>query len=317
MLNEYDFQSIFKNEFNYFIKFKRSSGLKYQNEIYRIKAMDNILFNLKLKSKKITRNTFYELTKRNDMLGENYARHYGIIIDFCKFLISNGYKDIYYESKKFKVTNNYKPVIFSDEEINLLFETMNQYIKQDEKKYYIYYTYSILVRLLYACGLRISEALKIKITDVNFKNNTITIINSKRNVSRIIVFSNSMKQCLKDYINTFKIIDGLLFQNDGKPIVKESIRTFYKKVLRIANLNINAHLHDLRHVFCNKAFNQMLEKGYDENVVIVYLYKYMGHKYITETEYYLHFTNYNKKKILETNDTFSKSLYEGVDLSNE
>lgn len=317
MLNEYDFQSIFKNEFNYFIKFKRSSGLKYQNEIYRLKSMDNILFNLKLKSKKITRDTFYELTKRNGMIGENYARYYGIIMEFCKFLISNGYRNIYYENKKFKVTNNYKPIIFNDEEINLLFGTMNQYIKQDEKHYCLYYTYSILIRLLYACGLRISEAVQIKITDIDFKNNTITIVNSKRNVSRIIVFSNSMKQCLNDYINTFKIIDGLLFQNNGKPIVKESLRTFYKKVLSIANLNVNAHLHDLRHIFCNKAFNQMLEKGYDENVVIVYLYKYMGHKYITETEYYLHFTNYNKKKLLETNDTFSKNLYEGVDLSDE
>ena len=59
----------------------------------------------------------------------------------------------------------------------------------------------------------------------------------------------------------------------------------------------------------------MLEKGYDENVIIVYLHKYLGHKSIAETEYYLHFTDYNK--LLETNDAFSKSLYEGVDLDNE
>ena len=81
-------------------------------------------------------------------------------------------------------------------------------------------------------------------------------------------------------------------------------------------MNINAHVHDLRHCFANNALNQMLEKGYDENVVIVYLYKYMGHKYITETEYYLHFTDYNKRKLIDTNDTFSKSLYEGVDLDD-
>ncbi len=61
----------------------------------------------------------------------------------------------------------------------------------------------------------------------------------------------------------------------------------------------------------------MLEKGYDENVIIVYLHKYLGHKSIAETEYYLHFTDYNKNKLLETNDAFSKSLYEGVDLDNE
>ena len=55
MLNEYVFQSIFKNELNYFIKFKRSSGLKYQNEIFRLKIIDNILFNLNIKNKKITK----------------------------------------------------------------------------------------------------------------------------------------------------------------------------------------------------------------------------------------------------------------------
>ena len=317
MLNDYGFKSIFQNELNYFIKFKKSSGLKYQNEINRLKTIDNILFSLKLKSKKITKKVFLELVKNNNMQGENYARQYGVTLDFLKFLISNGYKNIYYENKKFKITNNYKPTIFSDEDINILFDTMDQYTKKFEgKKYIAYYTYSILIRLIYACGLRNSEAINITVENINFNQNTIDIINSKRNVSRIVV-SDSMKQCLIDYINTLKITNGFLFQIDEKQIPKEPLRKFYKKVLSLSHLNINSHLHDLRHCFCNKAFNQMLEKGYDENVVIVYLYKYMGHKYITETEYYLHFTNYNKNKLLETNDDFSKSLYEGVDLVNE
>lgn len=318
MLNECNFKSIFKNELNQFIKYKRNSGLKYQNEIFRLKKLDNILFSLKLNSKRLTKEYFDELIKRNNMQGENYARHYGVTLDFLKFLISNGYKKVYYENKKFKVINNYKPVIFTDEEIITLFDTMDKYTKEfSDKNYNSYYTYSIVIRLIYACGLRISETINIKIDDINFNENTINIINSKRNVSRIIVFSDSMKQCLLDYIDYTKITNGFLFQNNGKLLNKEALRLFYKKVLSITNLNVNAHIHDLRHCFCNKAFNQMLEKGYDENVVIVYLYKYMGHKYITETEYYLHFTDYNKNKLLEANDAFSKSLYEGVDLDND
>ena len=125
-----------------------------------------------------------------------------------------------------------------------------------------------------------------------------------------------MKECLENYIKLFNINEGLLFRNGRNKIIdNESLRNFYKKILNLSNLNYNSHIHDLRHCFCNKAFNQMLEKGYDENVVIVYLYKYMGHKSIHETEYYLHFVDYNKKKIIETNDIFSKKLYEGVDLS--
>lgn len=319
MLNNYDFKSVFKDELNYFVKYKRSLGLKYKKEILRLKYIDNILYSLKLKHKKITKEIFCKLTKRNNMIGENYARQYGVTKDFCKFLISNEYDDIYYENKRFNIINNYKPVIFSDEEINLLFQTMDEYKnKFINKKYYrIYYSYSVLFRLLYACGLRVSEVVKITIDNINFNENTIDIIDSKRHISRLVVFSNSMKKCLKDYIELFAIRDGLLFRNTINNIINtESLREYYKKILGLCNLNTNSHVHDLRHLFCNKALNQMLEKGYDENVVIVYLYKYLGHKTIVETEYYLHFTDYNKKKLIDTNDAFSKSLYEGVDLDD-
>ncbi len=319
MLNNYNFKSIFKNELNYFVKYKRNSGLKYENEIFRLKYIDNIFFNLKLKSKKITKETFYKLTERNNMIGENYARQYGVIKDFCKFLISSGYKNVYYKDKKFNVINNYKPIIFNDEEIVLLFKTMDAYKNscKDNKYYRVYYSYSIIFRLLYSCGLRISEVIKITIEDINFYENTINIVNSKRYISRLVVFSDSMKKCLEDYIELFKIKNGLLFKNNSNNIIDaNSLRKYYKKILKLCNLNTNSHVHDLRHIFCNNALNQMLEKGYDENVVIVYLYKYMGHKYITETEYYLHFTDYNKKKIIDTNDTFSKNLYEGVDFDD-
>lgn len=319
MLDSYNFKSIFKKELNYFIKYKRSLGLKYENEIFRLKYVDNILDKLKLKSKIITKETFYKLTERNNMQGENYARQYGVTKDFCKYLISNEYKNIYYEDKKFNVINNYKPVIFTNEEILLLFQTMDEYKTQYKgKKYYqLYYCYCILFRLLYSCGLRISEVIKVTINDINFDESTINIIDSKRHISRLIVFSNSMKKCLEDYIDLFDIADGLLFKNSrNEKISCKSLRKYYKTLLKLSNLNNNAHIHDLRHCFANNALNQMLEKGYDENVVIVYLYKYMGHKTITETEYYLHFTVSNKKKLIDINNTFSRSLYEGVDLDD-
>ena len=68
MLNSYNFKSIFQNELNYFVKYKRSLGLKYENEISRLRYIDNILYNLNLKSKKITKETFYKLTERNNMI---------------------------------------------------------------------------------------------------------------------------------------------------------------------------------------------------------------------------------------------------------
>ena len=320
MLNNYDFKSIFKEELNNFISYKRSLGYDYKTEISRLKYIDNILFQLKLSHKSITKETFFELTKRNDMKEANYARQYGVTKDFCKFLISKEYKNIYYEDKKFNIINNYNPIIFNDNEIDMLFNTMDNYknLHQNKKSYNLYYTYSIFFRLIYACGLRVSEGIKINIENVDFNENTIQIIDSKRHISRIVVFSDSLKDCLIHYINSLKLQKGLLFKNTrNNQLCKNQLRKYYRNIIIQAQLNNKSHIHDLRHCFCNKAFNQMLENGYDENVVIVYLYKYMGHKTITETEYYLHFTDYNKQKIINHNDTLSKKLYEGVDLDNE
>lgn len=320
MLNNYDFKSIFKEELNNFITYKRSLGYDYQREISRLKYIDTILFELKLKNKNIDKEIFYELTKRNNMKEANYARQYGVTKDFCKFLISNEYKNIYYEDKKFNIINNYKPVIFNDNEIDRLFDTMDKYknLHKNKRSYSLYYTYSIFFRLIYACGLRVSEGIKISIDDIDFNENTIKIIDSKRHISRIVIFSDSLKSCLTNYIKSIKISKGLLFRNTrNNRLCKSQLRKYYKNIIMQAQLNNQSHIHDLRHCFCNKAFNQMIEKGYDENVVIVYLYKYMGHKTITETEYYLHFTDYNKQKLISNNDTLSKKLYEGVDLDNE
>ncbi len=175
------------------------------------------------------------------------------------------------------------------------------------------FTYSIIVRLLYSCGLRISEVLNLTAGDLDIENNSINVFDSKNHVSRLVIFSDSMKQCFEKYIEICDIKDGMLFKNrKGKKIVYHTFRFYYKDMLAKANLNTDAKIHALRHIFANTAFNQMIEKGYNEGIIILYLQKYMGHKDIYETEYYLQFTDYNKQKMIEINDNFSKELYKGV-----
>lgn len=313
MLKDYKLKSIFKNEISYFIKYKQSLGNDYKNEISILKHLDKALVNLK--NKKIDKTTFEKVTKRNDTPYKSYSRKYHVINEFFKYLVSNGYKNIYYKDKKFHIVNDYQPIIFNNQEISKLFETLDQYKKNSSDSFYkINYTYSIIFRLVYSCGLRISEALKIKIEDVIIDNKIINIYDTKKHASRIVVFSETMKLCLIKYIDFNKIKEGLLFVNKkGKQIKYHTIRHYYKKMLYLARLNVDARIHDLRHTFVNNALNQMLSKGYDENVVLIYLHKYLGHESIRETEYYLHFTDYNKNKLLEYNNTLSKKLYEGVD----
>ena len=319
MLEENDFKSIFKDEFYSFIQYKRSLGYDYIREECHLKKIDLLITNLGLKSKVITKDIFYELVKKNNKTEHSYISNYRLVVNFLKYLVDNGYKNIYYESKKFHKINNFIPIIFSKKEIFTLFKIMDENTKTCSPSFYKRnYTYSIVFRLIYSCGLRISEALDLKVKDINLEENIINIIDSKNHVSRVIVCSESMKICLTNYIKKYNISDGLLFLNKkNKRIVRQTIMDYYKKVLVVASLNTKARIQDLRHCFANDALNQMLEKGYDENVVIVYLQKYLGHKSIKETERYLHFTDYNKQKIINNNDSFSKYLYEGINLNEK
>ena len=70
---------------------------------------------------------------------------------------------------------------------------------------------------------------------------------------------------------------------------------------RFNNGESGADVYDRTSMFVGTLFREFISPDYEnyENVVIVYLYKYMGHKTISETEYYLHFTDYNKQKIIK------------------
>lgn len=115
----------------------------------RLKKIDNILFELKLKSKIITKATFENLIERKNTQKENY--NYQVVNDFCKFLISNEFKNIYYIDKKWHANKNYIPTILNDGELKKLFRVCD-YLLQSHRNKRQYHGYCIIIRLLYSCG---------------------------------------------------------------------------------------------------------------------------------------------------------------------
>ena len=65
--------------------------------------------------------------------------------------------------------------------------------------------YATLARLLYGCGLRISEALSLKISDLDFTNNIIHVSATKNNTSRIVCMSDSLTNYIIKYIKHSKL----------------------------------------------------------------------------------------------------------------
>jgi len=314
------FKSVFKDEFAMFIAVKRNEGLKYNKEEYKLLIIDDILYRNNIQIKKIDSNTFNLIM--NSIPSESLSAKkeiYALIRQFSRYMKIIGFDTIEYEDITFIIKKNYVPVLFSDEQMLMIFDACDKKVNtsKNNRYYKLYYTYSIMLRLLYSCGLRVSEAVNLTCEDVDFNLGSIRIHNSKRNVSRMIVLSDTMKQCLMTYVNHFNIKSGVIFLNTrGKKVDSSYLLSFYRNILRSLVLNEKATLHNLRHQFTNTTYSLMLKKGFDENVIIAYLHRYLGHNTIKETEYYLHFTTDRKEKLITASSHLSKYLFKDV-ITNE
>lgn len=303
------FISIFKDEFNEFIKYKKSLGYIYRKEtIYWYDKLDKYFYENNLTRKEINKEMYDKwLIKRENESNNTYALRYTTIRQFCIYLINNKYENIYYSDEyNIKYKKDFIPHIYTEDEIKKIFELSTN----------VDLTFEVIIKLLYSTGLRISEVLNIEIDNVNLKNNQIYIINGKNNVSRIIVMSDSMSDKLKEYINSKTYFDTkYLFSSKGNKYGYNKFKYNYKKIL--SNLNINARIHDLRHTFAVNALNQMVEKGYDVYTSLPLLSQYMGHRRIESTEYYLRFIEKYYDDVTNTVNNYYGNIYQNLEVEYE
>lgn len=303
------FISIFKDEFNEFIKYKKSLGYVYRKEtIYWYDKLDKYFYENNLTRKEINKEIYDEwLIKRENESNNTYALRYTAIRQFCIYLIQNNYKNIYYSDEyNIKYKKEFIPHIYTEDEIIKIFELSSN----------IDLTFEVIIKLLYSTGLRISEALNIELDNVNLKNNQIYIINGKNNVSRIIVMSDSMSDKLKEYINSKAYFNNkYLFSSKGNKYGYNKFKYNYKKIL--SDLNINARIHDLRHTFAVNALNQMVVKGYDVYTSLPLLSQYMGHRRIESTEYYLRFIEKYYDDVTNAVNNYYGNIYQNLEVEYE
>jgi len=231
-----------------------------------------------------------------------------MIRGFAIFLKQLGYKNIYILPNEYipKDTRAFIPYIFSKEEINLLINIIDNY-NFGSKYLNEHKIYSLLIRLLYCCGLRISEALSLKISNINLDNYIIHITKAKNNSSRIVCMSNSLANSIKHYVHNSKLTNNdFLFPNiDGNSYSSSSVQRFFKNFFKQANIYTEfgklPRIHDFRHSFCVHSLEQMINNGMDIYCALPFLSSYLGHKNIYSTEIYLRLIESNFPNLLLNN----------------
>ena len=320
-----NFTSIFKEDLKNCILFKRSNGYKYGKvtcaELLRI---DRFFNEINLKEKKIDQNIIDSWLQKCSATNKKstQSRYFSIISCFCEYLRMTSHENIIQpEAHNLRYHSDFIPYIFNQSEINRLFN-----IAKDNSSIDINYkTFYVMLCLYYCCGLRFSELHNLQVKDYLEDKQKIIISESKNMITREIPLSSSTYNILSNYIknNNYSNSEDYVFVNNrNKRISEYMVRKYYKELLEKAIIPVRydgkrQRIHDLRHTFAVNSLKQMERKGVDLYTSTSVLSVYLGHKSITETEYYLRLVQDEAKECQEQVKKYTKKLYESKVIYSE
>jgi integrase/recombinase XerD len=135
---------------------------------------------------------------------------------------------------------------------------------------------------IYSAGLRISEGINLKITDIDKNRNLIFVKDAKGKKDRYTLLSKKLIPYLDRYITEYKPKLWLFEGQDGGQYSQRSIQAVLTEACKIAGITKKATVHTLRHSFAT----HMLEHKYD----LRYIQELLGHSSPKTTQIYTHIT---------------------------
>ena len=162
------------------------------------------------------------------------------------------------------------PEVLSEEEVsNLLHVTQNL-------------KHKAILMTIYSAGLRVGEAIALKIKDIDSQRMQIRVEQSKGKKDRYTLLSTKTLEVLRQYVKIYKPKVWLFEGQDGGQYSERSIQALLKQSLQKTSIKKRVTVHTLRHSFAT----HLLEHGTD----LRYIQALLGHESSKTTEIYTHVT---------------------------
>jgi integrase/recombinase XerD len=252
-----------------------------------------------------------------------YKRIQGVRL-FASFLCKTGHPSYIAHLPKLKTA--FTPYIFTKEQVWAFFDVCDNLDTCSTNRTAVFVV-PALFRLLYATGLRISEALSLMCRDVNLKDNYLIVRNSKNGLDRIVPISDALAEVCGEYFEyrdtysklVYGASDRFFIYPDGRNCNSCAIYHWFRKVLYKAGIShggkgIGPRIHDLRHTFACHSLANMAEAGLDLYYSLPILSTYLGHRSLAATDGYIRLTAQMYPGIAAQVNNLSPDLF--PDLSN-
>ena len=284
-------------DYSHYLKIERGlSSHTIQNYIRDVKKLISFIDKKKITCTPIEINEdliqqfIYEIAK--EISPRSQARIISGLRSFFDYLIFENYRasnptDLI-ETPKIGVK---LPDTLSEQEINSLISAIDLSKAEGERN-------RAMLETMYSCGLRVSELIHLKISDLFFDEGFIKIV-GKGNKERFVPIHSSAQNYIMLYMNEIRshlsikkgFEDTLFLNRRGKSLSRQMIFMILKALAIKINLNKKISPHTFRHSFAT----HLLKNGADLRAI----QQMLGHESITTTEVYVHLDTSYLKKIVE------------------
>jgi len=207
---------------------------------------------------------------------------------------SNATLSLCHASLKFLFHKMLKKDIFQDIRVPKKAKRLPTVLTRDETQALIKATKAgrnrLLVEFLYSTGVRVSEAVKLKVDELDMKERIARVSGGKGNKDRIIILSSEWCKRFKRFIKRRKIPSEFVFsKKNGKPISTDTVQRIVRSSAEKAGIRKKITPHSLRHSFGT----HLLDAGED----IRKIQELLGHSNLSTTQIYTHVSYEGLKKV--------------------
>lgn len=244
----------------------------------------------------------------------NVARQFGL------FLRSEGI-ECYVLPKELVPSNKsvFTPYILTREQISAVTKVLDEKVPPVDRPA-ASLIHATLFRVLYGCGMRISEALALAGDDVDLERGVFNVASTKGQ-GRLVPMSESLLMHCRSYAQAMGdcVQGGNPFfpgENYAAPLTRSSSLSYMKSAFEAAGVarpdGTPPRIHDLRHTFACHALEAAEAAGTPAESVLPILATYMGHSTIASTEYYLHLTDSSRNLVADAMEGACATMFPEV-----
>jgi integrase/recombinase XerD len=294
-----EFHSVLGPFMHQLLQEKHACGYRYREETRLLHRLDDFLVQEGLETIELPRSLARKwLSKKPHESARTQQMRITVVRNFSRFLLRAGYSAYVPDSTLVaRNPSTFVPRLLTDQELQKFFHALDA-LEPTARSPYRHLVMPEVFRLLYGCGFRANEVLKLCVCDVDLNQGIITVRQGKFRKDRLVPPALSLVNRLRKYADSFgsRSPDAIFFPGpSGGPFALRTVYTLFRKLLiqcgiPHAGRGKGPRIHDARHLFAVRRLRCWYRDGENLDAKLPLLATYLGHRNLSGTQRYLHLT---------------------------